>query len=147
MATDDGADSGEATMHQRVGAINERAAAMDARNRELLTLLETTRRSEDAKRRFVTQVAYPEATAALSDPRWGGAGQQGGSTSDVLVQAALRGTGASALTVAQDLNRAHYMAVLNPLVQQLERLSDEFAAADPAVCGSIGLHPGAKYAS
>jgi hypothetical protein len=116
----------------RLDAMRAKLDAIRTRNRELQSELVATRHTEHCKRSYVVDVLYPEATAAVADEPYD---DENASDLDArqLARAAIAarsagGSTTSAVRATRDLQRANQLAVLNPLVDQLRRMSDAYEA-------------------
>jgi hypothetical protein len=134
-----------------LAAMQSRIGGLQQRNRELLKQLTAMRHTEHCKRSYVTGVLYPEATQAIADEPH----EEADADPRTLARAAIaahakEGSVSSATRAAQGVHRAQQLAILNPLVDQLRRMSDAYDAesggATPAsaLAAASLLHEGAR---
>lgn len=113
-----------ATPMSRIASLKESLQSMLKDTRDMQNRVAAARYAEHCKRGYVNSVLVPEAQTAI------------GEDSDVgmrnLVQATIMkgsqtgGDLGASVRAAQDMQRAHQLSALNPLANQLQRLSDEY---------------------
>lgn len=156
--TTNGGRSSDKSASQRLDALMSRLEAMKRDNREMSATVVMRRHTEHCKRAYVVDVLCPEAQQCIAEEPFfqDPSGSGGSDAAQGLARATIAvhsktGSASSAMRASQDLNRANQLAVLNPLVEQLRRLSDAYlleAGAAPtsaaALASAASVHEGAR---
>lgn len=112
------------------------------------TRVSAARYAEHCKRGYVCAVLHPEAQAAIGEDTFQST-KSAAASNRALVEASIRGADSgSTVRIAQDMLRAQQLAVLNPLVEQLQRMSDEYTHEVgfnvPLTAAGLSTHEAAK---